>query len=230
MDVVVVLLPTLVKKIGKLNIDFTTLKLSDMKSLKIYNNNIAENQIEKIVEILKDGGVIVTPTDTLYAVACDALNPKAIEKVCNLKGINPEKTNLSILCSDISMVSDFAKFDNYAFKLLKENTPGPFTFLFRAASSLPKAFKGRKIVGIRIPDNEAVRKIVEGLGNPLLSTSIQYKDEDYGRNPDLIEEEYSDKVDLMIKGDEGNLQPSAIIDCTDNTPELMREGPLPFNG
>lgn len=200
-----------------------------METLKIYNDNIADNQIENVVSVLKDGGVVVVPTDTLYAVACDALNPKAIEKVCKLKGINPEKTNLSILCNDISMVSDYAKFDNYAFKLMKDNTPGPFTFLFRAASSLPRAFKGRKIVGIRIPDNEAVRKIVAALGNPLLSTSITYQDEDYAINPDLIEEEYSDKADLMVKSEDGKLQPSTIVDCTGPEPEIIREGPLPLN-
>ena len=199
-----------------------------METIKIYNDHIADNQIEKVVDMLKDGGIIVLPTDTIYAVACDALNPKAIEKVCKLKGLNPEKTNLSILCDDISMVSDYAKFDNYAFKLMKENTPGPFTFLFRAASSLPRAFKGRKIVGIRIPDNDTVKKIVSALGNPLLSTSILYSDEDYGTNPDLIEEEYEDKTDLIIKGEEGKLQPSAIIDCTGQEPEIIREGPLPL--
>ena len=199
-----------------------------METITIYNDNIAQNQIDKIISILKEGGIIIIPTDTLYAIACDALNSKAIEKVCRLKGINPEKTNLSILCDDISMVSDYAKFDNYAFKLMKDNTPGPFTFLFRAASSLPRAFKGRKVVGIRIPGKESIRKIIESLGNPLLSTSISYEDEDYGRNPDLIEEEYEGKVDLIIKGDEGNLQPSAIIDCTGSEPEIIREGPLPL--
>lgn len=199
-----------------------------MESLKIYNDNIASNQVEKVVDTLKEGGIIVTPTDTLYAVACDALNPKAIEKVCRLKGINPEKTNLSIICDDISMVSDYAKFDNYAFKLMKENTPGPFTFLFRAASSLPRAFKGRKVVGVRIPDNDALREIVKALGNPLLSTSILYQDEDYAVNPDLIEEEYQDKADLMIMGDDGKLTPSAIVDCTEGRPQIIREGPQPL--
>lgn len=197
-----------------------------METIKIYNDNIADNQIQEVVDILKDGGIVVLPTDTLYAVACDALNPKAIEKVCKLKGINPEKTNLSILCNDISMVSDYAKFDNYAFKLMKDNTPGPFTFLFRASNSLPRAFKGRKIVGIRIPDNNTIKKIIDILGNPMLSTSISFRDEDYGRNPDLIEEEYDDKADLMIKGEDGNLQPSAIIDCTGSSPEIIREGPV----
>lgn len=200
-----------------------------MEVIKIYNNNIAENQVIRVVEILNDGGIIIIPTDTLYAVACDTLNPKAIEKVCRLKGINPDKTNLSILCDNISMVSDYAKFDNYAFKLMKDNTPGPFTFLFRAASSLPRAFKGRKIVGIRIPGNEAVRKIVKALGHPILSTSISYQDEDYGINPDLIEEQYEDKADLIIKSEDGKLQPSAIIDCTGNKAEIIREGPRPLS-
>lgn len=200
-----------------------------METFKIYNDHIAENQIEQVVSTLKEGGIIIIPTDTLYAIACDALNPKAIEKVCKLKGINPEKTNLSILCDDISMVSDYAKFDNYAFRLMKDNTPGPFTFLFKAASSLPRAFKGRKIVGIRIPASETVKRIVETLGNPLLSTSILYQDEDYGINPELIEEEYNDKADLMIQGEEGNLQPSAIVDCTGSEPEIIRDGPLPLN-
>lgn len=199
-----------------------------METIKIYNNNIAENQTQQVVDTLKNGGVIIIPTDTLYAIACDALNPKAIEKVCRLKGINPEKTNLSVLCKDIAMVADYAKFDNYAFKLMKDNTPGPFTFLFRSANSLPRAFKGRKIVGVRIPDNEAVRKIVGALENPLLSTSISYDDEDYAINPELIAEKYEDKVDLIVQGEEGSLQPSAIIDCTSSEQVVLREGSIPL--
>lgn len=199
-----------------------------METLKIYNNKIADNQVDVIVKNLKEGNVIIFPTDTLYAIACDALNPKAIERVCKIKGINPEKTNLSILCADIAMASDYAKFSNKDFKLMKDHTPGPFTFLFRAASSLPKAFKGRKIVGIRIPDYDPVIKIIENLGNPLLSTSIPYKEDDYGINPDLIEEEFENKADLIIKGEDGKLTPSAIMDCTGDTPELLREGPLPI--
>lgn len=201
---------------------------NNMKTLKIYNNNIAENQLEETVKVLKDGGVVIIPTDTIYAITCDALNSKAIEKVCKIKGINPDKTNLSILCSDISMASDYAKFDNYAFKLLKDNTPGPFTFLFRATSSLPRAFKGRKTVGVRIPDNNAVKDLVESLGNPLLTTSIPYQDEDYGRNPELIRENLKDLADLMIEGEDGNLMPSAIVDCTGVEPDIIREGPLPL--
>ena len=201
-----------------------------MEKFQIFNNSISGKQLDKVLAILKEGGVVIIPTDTLYAIACDALNPKAIEKVCRIKGINPERTNLSILCNDISMVSDFTKFDNYAFKLMKENSPGPFTFLFRAASSLPRAFKGRKVVGIRIPDNEADRTIVEALGHPLLSTSIQYEEEDYGRNPELIADNYEDRVDLIVLGDEGSLVPSAIIDCTNSQPQIIREGPSPVKG
>ena len=200
-----------------------------METIKIYNEDLSGKQLEKVTDILNEGGVIITPTDTLYAIACDALNPKAVEKVCRIKGINPEKTNLSIICNDISMASDYAKFDNYAFKLMKDNTPGPFTFLFRAASSLPRAFKGRKIVGIRIPDNKAIRKLAESLGNPLLSTSIPYEEEDYAINPDLIAEAFNEKVDLMVQSEDGSLIPSAIIDCTGSTPEIIREGPTLLN-
>ena len=196
-----------------------------MEKIQIYNDNISGRHLQDVVKTLKDGGLVVIPTDTIYAVACDALNPKAIERVCRLKGINPEKTNLSILCDDISMASEYARFDNYAFKLLKDNTPGPFTFLFRAASSLPRAFKGRKIVGIRIPDNEADREIIRALGNPLLSTSISYDDDDYAINPELIAESYEDKADVMVLGNEGSVYPSAIIDCTSSEPEIVREGP-----
>ena len=200
-----------------------------MQSLKIYNNSIAQNQAQTVADALKEGQIVVLPTDTIYAVACDALNSKAIERICRLKGINPEKTNLSILCSDISMAAEYAKIDNQGFALMKANTPGPFTFLFRAASSLPKAFKGRKIVGVRIPDNEALRKIIETMGSPLLSTSITYEDDDYAINPDLIEEAHEGKADLMVKGEDGSLVPSAIIDCTGSSPEIIREGPLPLS-
>ena len=199
-----------------------------MEIIKIHNNELTGKYLNKVIQVLKDGEVIIMPTDTLYAVACDALNPKAVEKVCKIKGINPEKTNLSIICSDISMAAEYAKIDNYAFKLMKDKTPGPFTFLFRAASTLPRAFKGRKIVGVRIPDNEADRELAKNLGNPLLSTSISYEEEDYGINPELIAENYEGKVELITEGENGSLTPSAIIDCTGNEPEIIREGPIPL--
>lgn len=195
-----------------------------MKTIKIWNDNASSRQLDEICANLESGKSMITPTDTLYAIACDALNPKAIEHICRLKGINTEKTNLSIICSDISMASEYARYDNYAFRLLKDYTPGPFTFLFKSASSLPKAFKGRKVVGVRIPDNKLCRDIVERLGHPILSTSIEFENDDYARDPGLIAEAYEDKVDFMLEGNDGDTQPSTIIDCTGSSPEIIRQG------
>lgn len=195
-----------------------------MKTIKIWNNDASERQLTEICQYLEDGQIMVLPTDTLYAIACDALNPKAIERICKLKGINPEKTNLSIICADISMASEYARLDNEAYRIIRENTPGEFTFLLKSTSSLPKAFKGRKVVGVRIPDNKICRDIAAKLGHPLLSTSIEYEDEDFARNPGLISENYNNKVDLFIEGEEGDIVPSTIIDCTGNDIEIIREG------
>lgn len=195
-----------------------------MKIIKIWNDNPSDRQIMEICRDLEAGATMIMPTDTLYGICCDALNVKAIERIARLKGINPDKTNLSVICSDISMAAEYARFDNYAFKLLKELTPGPYTFLFRAASSLPKAFKGRRIVGVRIPANDTCRRIAETLGHPLLTTSIEYADEDYAVNPELIAEAYHDKVDIFIEGADGSTVPSTIIDCTGSEPKLVRQG------
>lgn len=195
-----------------------------MTTIKIWNNNASEKQLDEICEVLNNGDLIIIPTDTIYAIACNALDKKAIDKLCRLKGINPEKTNLSILCYNISMASEYARIDNKYFQMLKANTPGPFTFLFKSASSLPKVFKDRKVVGIRIPDNNFCRALIEKLNAPLLSTSIQFEEEDYGRNPELIAENYEGKVDLIVEGEEGGLIPSAIVDCTGNEPEVIRDG------
>lgn len=195
-----------------------------MKLLKIWGDELSDRQINETIRDLKDGRTLIAPTDTLYAIMCDALSPKAIESVCRLKSINPDKTNLSIICSDISMAAEYAVFNNTTFRLLKELTPGPYTFLCKAAHSLPAAFKRRKIVGIRIPDFKADRQLAEALGNPLLTSSIRYADSDYGINPDLIEEAYNDKVDIMIQGPDGILTPSTILDCTGNEIEIVREG------
>lgn len=195
-----------------------------MKILKIWGEDLAERQVQETVRDLKDGSTLIAPTDTLYAIMCDALSPKAIESVCRLKSINTEKTNLSIICSDISMAAEYAVFNNATFKLLKELTPGPYTFICRAAHSLPAVFKRRKMVGIRIPAFEADRQLAAALGNPLLTTSIRYEDDDYGINPDLIEEAYDGKVDIMIKGEDGGLVPSTILDCTGSEITIIREG------
>ena len=195
-----------------------------MKKIKIWNNNPSEKQIDEICDAYKNGEVVILPTDTLYAITCNALDTKAIERLCRIKDINPDKTNLSIICSDISMASEYARFDNAAFHLLRANTPGPFTFLFRASSSLPRAFKGRKIVGIRIPANNICRKIAETLGSPILTSSIDYDEEDYAINPDLIAENYEGKADLMVEGEEGTLETSTIVDDTTGEPEIIRKG------
>lgn len=200
-----------------------------MKILKIWGDELADRQIQETVRDLKDGKTLIAPTDTLYAIMCDALSPKAIEAVCKLKSINPEKTNLSIICSDISMAAEYANFSNATFKLLKELTPGPYTFICKAAHSLPAAFKRRKIVGIRIPDFKADRQLAEALGNPLLTTSIRYEDSDYAINPELIEEAYNERVDLIIEGPDGQLVPSTILDCTGNEVEVIREGAGPID-
>ena len=195
-----------------------------MKTIKVWNDSPSDRQLTEIARLLDMGETMIFPTDTLYAIGCDALNVKAIEKICHLKGINPEKSNLSIICKDISMAAEYARIDNTGFKLLRDLTPGPFTFLFKAASTLPKAFKGRKIVGIRIPENATARQIAETLGHPVLTTSIKYEDEDHAINPGLISEAYNDRVDLFIEGENGGTEPSTIIDCTGNSPEIIRQG------
>lgn len=199
-----------------------------MKTIKIWNDNPSDRQLTEICSELEDGNIIILPTDTLYAIACDALNTKAIDRICRLKGINPEKTNLSIICSDISMAAEYARIDNKSYRLLKANTPGPFTFLFKAASTLPKAFKGRKTVGIRIPDNRLDRELAAQLGHPLMTTSIEYADTDHAVSPGLIAETYAGRIDTFIEGGDGGTVPSAIIDCTEAEPIIVREGALPL--
>ncbi len=195
-----------------------------MKTIKIWNGNISDRQLNEIAARLDAGELVILPTDTAYAVTCDALNIKSIDRICRMKGINPDKTNLSILCSDISMAAEYCRISNSHFRMLKENTPGPFTFIFRSASSLPKAFKGRKTVGIRIPDNRLTLAVVERFGRPLLTTTIEYADEDYAVNPELISESYEGRADMMVEGGNGSTDVSTIVDSTENTPEITREG------
>lgn len=195
-----------------------------MKRIKIWNDKPSDRQIQEVCKEVEQGKILIMPTDTIYALACDALNSKAIDKICHIKGINPDKTNLSIICSDISQASEYARFSDYGFKLMKQLCPGPFTFLFKAVSKLPKEFKGRKIVGIRIPDNNFDVKLAEALGHPLLTTSVKIEDEDYAINPDLIAEAYEGKVDIMIEEEDGLLDPSTVIDCTGDEPVIVRQG------
>lgn len=195
-----------------------------MKTIKIWNDSPSDKQVEEIASALEAGEVVVMPTDTLYALTCDSLNPKAIERICRLKGINPEKEQLSIICADISMAAEYSRFDNYAFRLLKELTPGPFTFICRTAPLLPKAFKNRKTVGVRIPDCETCRRVAERLGRPLMTTSVEFETDDYALDPELIAENYESKADLAILGERGGLESSTILDCTGREAEIVREG------
>ena len=194
--------------------------------VKLYDNNPSQRTIDKIVHTLKEGGIIIYPTDTVYAVGCDALNVRAVEQICKLKGINPQKAHLSIICYDLSSISEYAKVSNAIFKLMKKNLPGPFTFILNATNSLPKIYKNRKEVGIRIPGNNIIRTIVNELGNPVLSSSVRTKDDilQYATDPELIEEEYGDKVNLVVDGGYGGLEPSTIVDCTGDEIEIIRQG------
>ncbi|HAR37892.1 MAG: threonylcarbamoyl-AMP synthase [Bacteroidetes bacterium GWD2_45_23] len=194
--------------------------------IKIYNDNPQPREIEKVVAILRGGGIVIYPTDTLYGIGCDALNVRAVEKICDLKGINPQKSNLSIICNDLSVVSEYAKISTPMFKLMKRNLPGPFTFILPTTSSLPKIYKNKKTVGIRVPDNNIIREIVAQLGNPVLSTSVKDDEEEmeYTTHPELIHEKWGDIADLVIEGGIGGIEGSTVVDCTADEPVIIRQG------
>lgn len=196
-----------------------------MKTLRMYPTSINERYMQEVVEALRDGEVVIYPTDTLYAFGCDALNNGAIEKICKIKGINPQKTNLSIICRDISQASEYARIDNRVFKILREHLPGAFTFILPASTTLPKVFKGRKTVGVRIPDNAIAMAMVEQLGNPVLTTSIEWDEPEEAMNPDAIAMRYDDVASILINGGDGGIVPSTVVDITDSSaPEIVREG------
>lgn len=197
-----------------------------MQLITIHPDNPNRRAIQQIAEALRNGEIIIYPTDTLYAIGCDALNVRAVERICRIKGISPDKAHLSIVCHDISDISRFVRIDNATHRLMRKNLPGAFTFILPAGSGLPKIFKQRKSVGIRVPDNNIARAIVEELGNPLLSTSItnNHEEPEYTTNPELIAEQYSSHVDYVIDGGEGNTIGSTIIDCCNGEPEIIRQG------
>jgi tRNA threonylcarbamoyl adenosine modification protein (Sua5/YciO/YrdC/YwlC family) len=194
--------------------------------IRIYNENPNEREIEKVVSVLRDGGIVIYPTDTLYGIGCDALNVRAVEKICELKGINPQKSNLSIICNDLSAMSEYAKVSTPIFKLMKKNLPGPFTFILPTTSSLPKIYKNKKTVGIRVPDNNIIREIVALLGNPVLSTSVKDEDEEmeYITDPELIHEKWGHIADIVIDGGTGGTEASTVVDCSSGEPEIIRQG------
>lgn len=196
--------------------------------LRLYNENPNPRDVRKVVDVLRDGGIIIYPTDTVYGLGCDITNVKAVEKIARLKGINIEKSNFSFVCSDLSHISDYTKpISNTVFKLMKKNLPGPFTFILSANNNVPRYFKGKKkTVGIRVPDNNIIREIVLELGNPIMSTSIRDEDEiiEYTTDPELIYEKYQEIVDIVIDGGYGELVPSTVVDCTGDAIEIVREG------
>ena len=181
--------------------------------IKIYPENPNPREIDKVIDVLRDGGLVIYPTDTVYAIGCDALNVRAVEKICQMKGINPQKSNLSIICYDLSNLSEYAKVNNSAFKLMKKNLPGPFTFILPTSSELPKIYKNRKEVGIRVPDNNIIRTLVKELGNPILTMSVHDDD-------DVIE----NTVDIVIDGGYGGFEASTVVDCTTDEFEIVRQG------
>ena len=194
--------------------------------IKIYPQNPNIREIDKVVDCLRDGGLVIYPTDTVYAIGCDALNVRAVEKICQFKGVNPQKSNLSIICYDLSNLSEYAKVSNAAFKLMKKNLPGAFTFILPTSSELPKIYKNRKEVGIRVPDNNIIRTLVQELGNPILTMSVREDDEliEYSTDPELIAEKYEDRVDIVIDGGYGGVEASTVVDCTTDDFEIIRQG------
>ncbi|EHQ24255.1 L-threonylcarbamoyladenylate synthase [Mucilaginibacter paludis] len=196
--------------------------------IKIYPENPNEKSIDQVVQILKRGGLIIYPTDTVYGLGCDITNPKAIDAICKIRHIKPEKANFSFICYDLSHISDYIKpIDNATYRVLKKALPGPFTFIFNANSHVPKLLSSnKKTVGIRVPDNNIAREIVKALGNPILSSSIRDEDEiiEYSTDPELIHEKYEGLVDLVIDGGYGDNVPSTVVDCTTGDFEIIREG------
>ncbi len=196
--------------------------------LEINSENPDKRKINQVVEILKSGGVIIYPTDTVYGLGCDIYNQKAFEKICKIRGIKPQKANFSFICNDLSHVAEFTlPFSNQAFKAMKKSLPGPYTYILKASGTVPKMFKNKKrTVGIRIQNNNITRDIILGLGNPILSASLKNEDDffEYHTDPYEIKEEYENIVDCIIDGGYGSNEPSTIIDFTANQPELIRQG------
>lgn len=197
--------------------------------VKIYEENPSHKRILQVVDVLRDGGVIIFPTDTVYGLGCDIYNHKAIEKVARLKGLDFKNAKFSFICDSLSSISQYTKqISTPIYKIMKKNLPGPFTFLLPASSKVPKILKNKKkTVGIRVPDNNIIREIVKELGNPILTTSIIDTNDDileYITDPELIYEKYANKVDLVIDAGFGNIQGSCIVDCQDDEPVIIREG------
>ncbi len=198
--------------------------------LKLYTKNNPPERLAEIVRILNDGGVIIYPTGTTYALGCHALKERAVERICRIRQISPSSHPLSVICYDMSAISDYAFISTPVFKLMKRNLPGPFTFILKGKNKLPKIFRSRKTgeIGIRMPDSPIVRELLENLGAPLMTASLPELhpgEPEYQTDPELIEEEFAAQVDLVIDGGEGTLGQSTVVDCTaDDEGEIVRQG------
>ncbi|WP_394749114.1 L-threonylcarbamoyladenylate synthase [Spongiimicrobium salis] len=195
--------------------------------IKIYEDNPNPKEVAKVVDFLRKGGLVIYPTDTVYGLGCDITNTKALQRIARIKGIKLEKANWSFICADLSNLSDYVRqIDTRTFKILKRALPGPYTFILPGNNSLPKDFKKKKTVGIRIPDNTITNALVRGLGNPIVSTSIRDDDDllEYTTDPELIFEKWQNLVDVVVDGGYGDNVASTVIDLSDGEPEVVREG------
>lgn len=196
--------------------------------LKIHPDNPDQRKINQVVEVLRNGGIVIYPTDTIYGIGCDIFNQRAVERVCQIKGVKVDKTLLSFICQDISHISEYVhNISTPVFKVMKKALPGPFTFLLESSSKVPRIINAKKkTVGIRVPDHNIPRMLVEGLGNPIITTSVIDEDEvlEYTTDPELIYEKFHKLVDIVIDGGYGNNIPSTVIDCTGDMMEVIRQG------
>lgn len=195
--------------------------------IKLYNKNNSNEKLQNIADTLNDGGIIIYPTDTMYAIGCHALKERSIERIYKFKKNNPPKHHLSIICYDLSNISEYAKVGNNTFKLMKRNLPGPFTFILKADSRLPKIFRNRKEVGIRVPDNDIIREICRMTDAPILSTTLplgENEDLEYVTDPELIYEKFGNDADIIIDGGIGGIEPSTVVNCIEDEPEIIRQG------
>ena len=196
--------------------------------IKLYEENPEQKKVDQVIEILKRGGTIIYPTDSVYSLGCDLFNHKAIQKVAAIQGVKPEKSHFTLLFNDLSSLSDYTlPFDTWVYKLMKKALPGPFTFILKANSNVPKIFKSKKkTIGIRVPDNAIPKTIIEQLGNPIISTSIKDDDDviEYTTDPELIHEKYRDKVDAVIDGGYMNNVATTVVDCTEGEAVILRQG------
>lgn len=196
--------------------------------IKLYNENPDERKLASIVKILRDGGVVIYPTDTVYGMGCDLFNSRALERVLSIKGLKAKNHDLSFICYDLSHISEYAKqIDNTIFKSMKRALPGPYTFILNSSNKVPKLMSvKKKTVGIRVPDNMIIRSLVKELGRPIVTTSIKDEDEviEYSTDPELIYEKFRGIVDVVIDGGYGDIMPSTVVNCVDGAPEVLREG------